>query len=343
MLDEYIKKLDLPISNDTKILASAIDFDIKRHPDNTIFVTNDLSLKNFANLYFGDDMITSVQEEVDGYTGYLEITMDDEAMCNFYNNPNVNYYNLKTNEYLNIYDTNNELVDSRVWTGETYRRLEYRTFSSQWFGDVKPLKGDIYQTLLADSLINNQITMAKGPAGSGKSYLALGYLLSLLDHNRIDKILVFCNTVATKNSAKLGFYPGTRDEKLLDSQIGNFLISKIGSRYEVERLIEEEKLVLLPFSDLRGYDTSGMNAGIYITEAQNLDIDLMKLALQRVGEDSICVIDGDARAQVDDISFAGANNGMRRASKIFRGQDLYGEVELKIIHRSRIAEIAEQM
>jgi predicted ribonuclease YlaK len=69
----------------------------------------------------------------------------------------------------------------------------------------------------------------------------------------------------------------------------------------------------------------------------------MKLALQRVGEDSICVIDGDARAQVDDISFAGANNGMRRASKIFRGQDLYGEVELKIIHRSRIAEIAEQM
>jgi len=48
---------------------------------------------------------------------------------------------------------------------------------------------------------------------------------------------------------------------------------------EVERLVDEEKLVLLPMSDIRGYDTSGMRAGIYISEAQNLDIPLMKLAL----------------------------------------------------------------
>ena len=56
---------------------------------------------------------------------------------------------------------------------------------------------------------------------------------------RIDKIIIFCNTVATKNSAKLGYLPGTRDEKLLDSQIGNVLISKIGGKIEVERLIDE--------------------------------------------------------------------------------------------------------
>ena len=96
-------------------------------------------------------------------------------------------------------------------------------------------------------------------------------------------------------------------------------------------------------SDIRVYDTTGMNAGIYISEAQNLDITLMKLALQRIGEDSICIIDGDAQTQVDDVHFAGANNGMRRASKIFRGSDVYGEVELKTIHRSKIAEIAQKM
>ena len=121
----------------------------------------------------------------------------------------------------------------------------------------------------------------------------MGYLFSLLDKGQIDKIIIFCNTIATKNSAKLGFYPGSRDEKLLDSQIGNLLASKLGSRFEVERLIEEEKLVLLPFSDIRGYDTSGMNAGIYISEAQNLDITLMKLGLERIGSDCICIIDGD--------------------------------------------------
>ena len=185
--------------------------------------------------------------------------------------------------------------------------------------------------------------MVKGPAGSGKTYLSLGFLLSQLEHNKIDKIIVFCNTVATKNSAKLGYLPGTRDEKLLDSQIGNLLISKFGGRIEVERMIQEETLLLLPMSDIRGYDTGGMRAGIYISEAQNLDIDLMKLALQRIGHDSICIIDGDEKTQVDDIHFAGVNNGMKRVSKVFRGEDVYGEVELKIIHRSKIAQIAERM
>jgi predicted ribonuclease YlaK len=161
-----------------------------------------------------------------------------------------------------------------------------------------------------------------------------------LDRGKIDKIIIFCNTVATKNAAKLGFYPGSRDEKLLDSQIGNFLSSKIGGKIAVEQLIETEKLLLLPMSDIRGYDTSGMNAGIYITEAQNLDVELLKLALQRVGEDSIIILDGDTKSQVDLVDYEGANNGMRRVSKIFRGEDIYGEVELKQIHRSRIAEIA---
>jgi predicted ribonuclease YlaK len=197
--------------------------------------------------------------------------------------------------------------------------------------------------LAADSLIENKITMIKGPAGSGKTFLSLGYLLHLLTRHRIDRIIVFCNTVATKNSAKLGYYPGTRDEKLLDSQIGNLLTSKLGGRYIVEQMIQQEQLILLPMSDIRGYDTSGMRAGIYISEAQNLDIDLMKLTLQRIGEDSVCIIDGDCKTQVDDISFAGSNNGMKRASKVFRGTDVYGEITLKNIHRSKIATIAEEM
>ena len=108
-------------------------------------------------------------------------------------------------------------------------------------------------------------------------------------------------------------------------------------------MINDEELILLPMSDIRGYDTSGMRAGIYISEAQNLDIDLMKLALQRIGNDSICIIDGDCKTQVDDVAFSGNKNGMRRVSKVFRGHDIYGEINLKNIHRSKIAEIAEQM
>ena len=138
-------------------------------------------------------------------------------------------------------------------------------------------------------------------------------------------------------------YPGSRTEKLLDSQIGNLLESKLGDRIAVERLIDDGQLVLLPMSDIRGYDTTGMNAAIYISEAQNLDIELMRLALQRIGEDSICILDGDSNAQVDLSMYAGDNNGMRRVSKIFRGADFYGEVTLLNIHRSKIAQLAQEL
>jgi predicted ribonuclease YlaK len=67
----------------------------------------------------------------------------------------------------------------------------------------------------------------------------------------------------------------------------------------------------------------------------------MKLLLQRVGEDSVCIIDGDDKTQVDLPQFKGSNNGMKAASKVFRGHDIYGEVTLKNIYRSKIARIAE--
>lgn len=108
-------------------------------------------------------------------------------------------------------------------------------------------------------------------------------------------------------------------------------------------MINEERLTLLPMSDIRGYDTTGLRAGVYITEAQNLNIDLMKLALQRIGDDSICVLDGDTEAQVDLSIYSGNNNGMRRVSEVFKGQPFYGEVTLPICHRSKIASLAEKM
>lgn len=338
-----IEEMDLEISNDMKILATAIDYDKFVQPDETIFVSNDIALKNIANLYFGADSIQSVcEEEIDPYCGYKDVIMSDEQLNEFYTNQQ-NTYDLKVNEYLIIRNQEGEVVDRFCWTGEEFDRLKFKSFRSRWFGEVRPMKDDVYQMLAADSFSRNNITMIKGPAGTGKSYLSLAYLLNQLEYHKIDKIIIFCNTVATKNSARLGFYPGTRDEKLLDSQIGNLLSSKIGDKTEVERLIAEGKLVLLPLSDIRGYDTSGMNAGIYISEAQNMDVSLMKLALQRIGEDSICIIDGDEKTQVDDIGFAGNNNGMKRVSKIFRDTDVYGEVELKKIHRSKIAQIAERM
>lgn len=333
-----IVKAGIFLNNDAKILSCALSYNKKHEVE---FITNDICLKHLAKLFF--DEVESIDENRDDYTGFKDVIMNENEMTAFYSSPNANFYNLLVNEYLIVRNDKREIVDRLCWTGEGYRHLDYANFSSKWFGDIKPIKGDVYQAFVADSFTNNKITLVKGPAGSGKTFLSLAFLIHKLEKNKIDKIIIFCNTVATKDSAKLGYYPGTRDEKLLDSQIGNLLISKFGGRVEVERMIQEEKLILLPMSDIRGYDTSGMRAGVYISEAQNMSVNLMKLALQRIGEDSICIIDGDCKTQVDDVQFAGSNNGMRRASKVFRGEDVYGEITLQNIHRSKIGRIAERM
>lgn len=331
-------------NNDNKIIASVYNY-YKANRD-IVFVTSDLSCKAIAKFLGIPTEFAVTNYSDDTYTGYQEIIMEDYELANFYGqilSNNENIYQLKNNEYLLIRDPSEEIIDKYRWFENKYIPVLYRKVESKQFGKVIPKDQDIYQQLALDSLLNNQITMLRGPAGTGKSYLAFGYMFDLLEKDKINKIVIFCNTVATKGSAKLGFYPGSRTEKLLDSQIGNLLESKLGDRIAVEKLISDGQLVLLPMSDIRGYDTTGMNAAIYISEAQNLDIELMRLALQRIGEDSVCIIDGDDKTQVDMSSYAGSHNGMKRVSEIFRGADFYGEVTLKNIYRSKIARLAQKL
>lgn len=323
------------INNDLKIVATAIAVSSTAE---VIFYTDDISCLNIArhcNLTIGS---SEIKED---YKGYKEVKMSNEEMAEFYSDKTQNYYNCFLNEYLIIQDSEGIVQDTLVWDGTEYKDFPYRVFSSEAMGTLKPKKNDPYQECAFDALVRNQVTMIKGPAGSGKSLASLSFLFDQMERGKIDKIIVFCNTVATKGAAKLGYYPGTKDEKILESQIGNLLSSKLSDRYRVEDLINSEQLVLLPLSDVRGFDTTNMRAGIYIPEAQNMDIELMRIALQRIGDDCICIIDGDYNAQVDDESFSGTNNGMRRVSQIFRGQPKYGEVELKNNYRSWIGRMAE--
>lgn len=342
-INQIVIDADLPNTPDSRIIATALYLQNSLKQEIT-FVSDDTLCKHIARIS-GLAVKEVEHNKQTGYKGFKEIDFsNDNDLADFYSNMsmNVNQYDLLENEYL-IIKRQGELIDKYKWKEESYQKVPFQKLESKMFGKIAPKNGDIYQQLAIDSLTTNKITLLRGPAGSGKSYLALGYLFSLLERGTIDHIVIFCNTVATKGSAKLGFYPGSRTEKLLDSQIGNFLESKIGERGAVETMIDKGQIVLLPMSDIRGFDTTDMHAAVYITEAQNLDIDLMKLALQRIGEDSICILDGDSDAQVDMSMYAGNNNGMRRVSEVFRGEDLYGEIELQTIYRSRIADIANRM
>ena len=343
-MENYIVEKQLEVTPDTKIIASCA-FSRGLLPQDTdfVFVTNDIACKMIASKIFGLEVESVGENKLDDYSGFVEKTLSESEMAYFYEHLQENIYGLLENEYLILKDSNNHVVDTLVWREGMYQNIKFPNIKSDYFGAVKPLNGDIYQQMALNSFSNNQITMIKGSAGTGKSYLAVGYMMWLLEKHKIDKIVIFANPTPTMNSAKIGFLPGTQLDKLVDSSIGNMLAGKLGDKFMIEQLVSRNKLSILPMCDIRGFDTSGLNCAVYITEAQNLDISLMKLALQRIGEDSICIVDGDYNAQVDLNQYAGNNNGMRRMSEVFRGHDFYGEIELQNIYRSKIAAVADDM
>lgn len=339
---EPIAEKALELSNDMRILATAIDFD-KLHPDDVNFVSNDICLRNLANLFFGDGCIFQVDEEPEEeIKGYVPAYMSDEEMAYFYNHLHINQYNLAVNEYLLIKNQFGVDMDCAKWNGQTHELVPYRCFKSRIFGEVKPK--DLYQKMAMESLATSQLTILAGKPGSGKSLLSMAWLMSQLEKGELDHIYIFCNPVPVRGAARLGFYPGTRNDKLLDAVTGNFLASKLGDMSYVEQMIDSGKIILIPLVDCRGVDVgTDSNAAIYVTEAQNMSIDLLKLALQRAGENCQVILDGDAEAQLDLPEYGGSNNGLRRASKVFRGKSLYSKVTLEKIYRSKLAAIADTL
>ena len=340
-----VDDFQLERNNDALILASLYIMQKEHSQDTFILYTNDLSMKSLGEYIMRLQVLEYIPKIKEKYEGVLSLSISDNDLAKFYQEQSNyaidNCFNLLDNQYLILSGEDRENPSIYKWIFDNYEKIPYRTIETRMFGTIKPR--DNYQRCAIDSLYSNTITVLTGPAGSGKSLLAMSYLWSLLERGNIDKIIIFANPIAAKGAAKLGYYPGSREDKLMDSQIGNFLIAKLGSQTEVDKMLDEGSLMLLPISDIRGMDTSGMNAGIYITEAQNFDINLMKLALQRIGEDCICILDGDTKSQVDSEVYSGINNGLARVIEVFKGQNFFGWVDLKQIYRSKIAQIAEKM
>lgn len=277
--------------------------------------------------------------------GFQEKFMTEDELKNVYLNLGINQFGLMTNEYIIINeDITGELLDIMKWNGQHLVSLRdgkgklgkgFKTFQ---FGHFVPR--DEQQIMAVDSILNNQVTQIRGRAGSGKSLIALSTAWHLVEKEGY-KLVIFVNPVPSLHAQELGFYKGDKLEKLLQSSVGTMLKAKFGDEVEILRQIQDGKLDILPFVDLRGFDT-GDKTVAWILESQNLTSELMKLGLQRIGEGSKVIIDGDYHQQIDKDVYV-ADNGMKRVSEVFRGIDLYGEVELQNVHRSRIADIADKM
>lgn len=187
-------------SPDNRICACAADA-IAKAKDGIEFVTDDTNCFLMAKTVFGLNP-RMVDHEADDYSGFITVNLSEEDMAKFYENPTDNRWDLKTNQYLVVNSLNGDWADIRKWNGKEFVALKDRIAKTNQFGTVKAK--DVYQRMAIDSFNSNQVTMIKGKAGTGKTYLALASLFGALEKHEIEKIIVFCNPVATAYSARLG-------------------------------------------------------------------------------------------------------------------------------------------
>jgi phosphate starvation-inducible PhoH-like protein len=145
------------------------------------------------------------------------------------------------------------------------------------------------------ALKKNQITMSLGPAGTGKTYLAVAVALTMLLEKKVERIIL--SRPAVEAGERLGFLPGDLKEKidpylrpLYDSLHDLFDYEKI------QRKIETGEIEIAPLAFMRGRTLK--NSFAILDEAQNATKTQIKMFLTRIGENSKLVVNGDP-SQVD--------------------------------------------
>ena len=145
------------------------------------------------------------------------------------------------------------------------------------------------------SLKTNQITISLGPAGTGKTYLAVAVALTMLLEKKVERIIL--SRPAVEAGERLGFLPGDMKDK-----IDPYLRPLYDSLYDlldydiIQRKIESGAIAIAPLAFMRGRTLK--NSFAILDEAQNATETQIKMFLTRIGENSKLVVNGDP-SQVD--------------------------------------------
>jgi len=162
------------------------------------------------------------------------------------------------------------------------------------------------------SLFKNELSFGIGPAGTGKTYLAVAVAVSMFITGRVDKIIL--SRPAVEAGERLGFLPGDMKEKVdpymqpLYDALNDFLPAK-----QMAKLMEDKAIEIAPLAFMRGRTLA--NAFVVLDEAQNATSMQMKMFLTRLGEGSRMVITGD-RTQID--LPRGVQSGLADAERLLK-------------------------
>ncbi|MGB0373143.1 MAG: PhoH family protein [Opitutales bacterium] len=144
-------------------------------------------------------------------------------------------------------------------------------------------------------LLNNEIVFGAGPAGTGKTYLAMAVALQALTSGEVEKIIL--TRPAVEAGEALGFLPGDLEEKILPylRPLYDAMYDMLGKE-DTHRLMERGNIEIAPLAYMRGRTLS--NAVILLDEAQNTTPEQMMMFLTRLGTNGRMIISGDI-SQVD--------------------------------------------
>jgi PhoH-like ATPase len=267
--------------------------------------------------------------------GYVEISPTQEEWSELYSNPKHNIYDCLTNQYLIVYDENNNAADKLKWNGDEYKKLTYKQINNSFVSKIRPR--NVQQECAFDMLQdkNTTIKVLSGRFGSGKTYLMVVNALQLIQDNKFDKIVWVRNNVSVKDTKDLGALPGSEFEKLLPFVMP--LADHVGGINGIEMLIHQDKLEVQHLGFIRGRDIK--NSIIICSEAENLTKQHVQLLIGRVGEGSNLWLDGDFK-QTDSRVFE-ENNGLNTVINKLSGHPLFGYVHLDKSERSETAALAD--
>ena len=146
------------------------------------------------------------------------------------------------------------------------------------------------QRRLMEAIEGCHLTIALGPAGTGKTYLAVSAALAALEAGEVGRIVL--TRPAVEAGERLGFLPGDIGEKLAPylRPLNDALNERLGGR-RVKQLMTEGAIEIAPIGFMRGHTLN--NAFIVIDEAQNCTYGQIKMILTRLGWRSTMVVTGD--------------------------------------------------
>jgi len=170
----------------------------------------------------------------------------------------------------------------------------------------------VNQRRYIEAIERNDLVFGIGPAGTGKTYLAVAMAVSALINKQVSRIVL--TRPAVEAGERLGFLPGTLQEK-----IDPYLRPLYDALYDmldadrVEKLLERNVVEVAPIAFMRGRTLN--DAFVILDEAQNSTPEQMKMVITRQGFNSKMVVNGD----VTQIDLPNGRSGLANASEVLRG------------------------